>query len=185
MSGQKKKKTLAQLRTENEQRREGFIEGIGLLEVVNDGIRMIEEMVDGDERDHELSKLLLEANRACELIQHYPRAGGRYDPYIHSLTYKADIHEQMGNALTLALPALRQVDELYVALERDGLITRERAHHWEDQLVRLGDHYLEAAQLEAAKRCFLKLLSSPRWSRPYFQQEALRGMARYHRERED
>lgn len=169
MRGQTKKKTLAQLRAEKEQSVQNLNLGREILQGVIAGLHRVNHMrlpgSDGELIYNEQSKLLVEANRAVELLQQHTYA--HEDPYIRSLYMKAALHETMGHALTLAMPTLQKADEVYAALEREGFITSVSGHIWVQLLGKLGIHYLDSNQLEAAKRCFLKILASPRLLLPF------------------
>lgn len=65
-------------------------------------------MADGELIYNEQSKLLVEANRAVELLQQHPYADR--DPYISSLYMKATIHEKTASGRGLCCSGTSGVD---------------------------------------------------------------------------
>ena len=170
------KKTLAQLRAEKEQREHGV--QVGMQLAIDVAVACFDLESNGSAR-HEfydrLNALLTQSTRACELLVHHP------DPYANArpLFVKARLHKHLGQH-TLVLADLKRLDELLADADRKG------AYHdrylWCSVVNNMGEIYLSTNQLEAAKRCFLKVLAWPRLSVEE-RLFALENMARHHKER--
>ena len=90
------------------------------------------------------------------------------------------IHQILGQH-ALALATFRKTDELLLAEKEKGWGENE-GHA--DMLVEIGVLYLMLHQLEAAKSCFQRVLAKPGLT-ACDRMNALQGMARYHKERQD
>jgi len=154
MSSQPKRKTIAQLRAEKEQRDKDFIYGVDLAtEMLAARSRIKEGLVeDAEVHYEEVKALLVQANRALDHLKHHT------DNQFYRATFqtKADLHGSIGE-YNMAITLLRQTDELYLAAERNGSIDKLGHDLWASALASLGFHCLESHQLEAAKRCFLRI----------------------------
>lgn len=109
MSSRTKKVTLAQLRADKEERERGLMEGIQLVENVSAAYNRMQSLmcsISTELRYGRLNELLIQAKRACELLQNHPQA----DAYIHILRIKAAIHIELGQQ-TAAAAALEKMDE--------------------------------------------------------------------------
>ena len=147
-----RKKTLAKLRAEKEQRRGDLVLGCQLIQYVCDGLNYTKALQANDDR-HSHSKmknLLGQANRACELLQFHQDT----DEYHLLLAVKADVHNQLGQ-YRMAEATYLQADEAYAKAERNGVLTAIGHSEWMMSLVQLGSLYLTSQQLESAKRCYL------------------------------
>ena len=145
-----RKKTLAQMRAENEQRERDGVEGARLAVDVIMAFAGIDKKGYNTDLDYEtLNGLLAKANRSCELLQSKPEA----EVYRVVFHMKAHIYTGLGKH-TLALDALRRADEAFIVAEGKGLLTTDDHVGWRKSIVRSGVLYLDAHQPEAAKCCF-------------------------------
>lgn len=78
----------------------------------------------------------------------------------------------------------RHIDEILREAERRGLLTEAAEEDRTKVLIQWGLANLSTAQLEAAKRCFQRVLQPPGPVMAYLVNAQL-GMARYHRERKE
>ena len=181
MSHQPKKKSLAQLRAEKEQRSQDHFEGCMLAAEL---VRAVPESdaFPADVILDEKNALPRRANIACEFLHDRPQDEG--DEYRRVLQAKAMLHSHLGQHI-LAASTFRRVDELYSALKRKGLLKSIDHSRWRDNVALTGDLLLSSGQLEAAKRCFLQILTWPRMQTPFHRMNALHSMTRYHRARND
>jgi hypothetical protein len=98
-----KKKTLAQLRADKEQRNNDLQLGVQLSVDVANALNCYEaEGSSIEERYDAMNALLVEANRACELLQYSP------DTYFRafSCNLKARVHKKLGQQHILGLSCL-------------------------------------------------------------------------------
>lgn len=126
------------------------------------------------------NEMLNRSNRMSPIIHHlsntlcHPRL----------LLIKANLQTRLGQH-ALALASLQEADHLFVAAEGKGLVNAEANGFWSHLVHRLGFAYLTLHQLEAAKRCFLRILDWPRRISAAVRLDALRGMACYFYERKE
>lgn len=131
MSSQtQRKKTLAQLRAEKEQRERDLELGWQLAsEVTNANYERINSWGGDSVGDpayyEELKTLLAKANRACELLRHDPdrRAYRRVQYDIARLYLALGQH-------TSASTVLKETDDLYEVAERKGSLTTVETRSW-------------------------------------------------------
>lgn len=131
------------------------------------------------QRHERLKELLVEAERIDELVQTY----SDFYEYRKFLFNKGSIHYDLGQRIA-AEATLREADELFVAAERAGSVKARDHIYWRQVVHKLGSIYLCSHNLEAAKRCLLRVLG---WPRPAASDtmNALQDMARYHYERKE
>jgi len=179
MSVQTKKKTLAQLRAEKEQRRQDFEAGCLIVdEVGEEYFQRFQRGGFSAESFHDLAKeLLVKAKRACQLVEYDPDSSF----YRQILLEIGRLHYDLGEH-TPALAALRLADELYMAAERKGFVSADEQEIWKQVLRTSGNIFLASRQLEAAKACFLKQQAAPRLDN-IDRVSALKGMAHSYKER--
>lgn len=117
MSSRPKRKTLAQLRAEKEQRAADCALGRQLAqEVVDRGLRIGKELaLSAPDRYAEWNASLSQAKRACDLLRHGPDT----EAYLHTTRCQGKIHKDLGQH-ALALAAFREVEELCLAACREG-----------------------------------------------------------------
>jgi tetratricopeptide (TPR) repeat protein len=99
------------------------------------------------------------------------------------LVLKANIHKDLGQG-KLAVAHLQQADEAFAAAERKGLLRAPDYEDWVTSLYDMGTAYLASHELEPAKRCFLRILASPRLSMAG-RIIAIKGVSEYHRARKE
>jgi len=143
--------------------------------------RLKESIVeDAEVQYEEVKALLVQANRALDQLKHHTDN----QSYRATFQTKADLHGSIGE-YNMAITLLRQTDELYLAAERNGSIDKLGHDLWANALASLGFYCLESHQLEAAKRCLLRILNWPHPMTAGDRVDALQGMARYYKERKD
>lgn len=90
----KKKRTVAQLRADKEQRERDFDEGWQLVQDVRGEERALQSTYgDVEARQDRLHALLPQADRSYELLQHHPEAFVKVQPLLN----KANFHKSLGN----------------------------------------------------------------------------------------
>jgi tetratricopeptide (TPR) repeat protein len=143
--------------------------------------RYEKEVYSPEERYDAMNALLVKANRACELLQTLPNI------YFRTLSYnhKARVNTHLGQHI-LALAAYREADELFLAQHREGTVSADNQGIWKKVINDMGLTYLSMHQLEAAKRCFQRLLDWPGSPSAGDRVATLiRDVASYHRMRKD
>ena len=97
---------------------------------------------------------------------------------------KGTMHINLGQN-ALAMDTFRQADEFFIEAESKGSVARQNRSWWKDIVAHLATTYFDSRQLEAAKQCYLRLLSWPGVSLPGELVNGLSGMACYHKERRE
>lgn len=165
---------------EKEQRQQDFDEGSRLIEDMREVLHNTAAFSSTYEDCYsQCNTLLVQANRACELLQFHPET----DEYCIMLRVRAAIYQQLGQ-YRLAVANYPQADEAYTMAERKGLLTVAGYSNWMRMLNQLATVYSSVHQLESAKSCFLRILALPHQSAKDHV-TALLGLARYHQERKD
>jgi hypothetical protein len=116
MSSQPKKKTIAQLRAENEQRDNDFMYGVDLAtEVLKAQCRVKEGPDEDAEVQYEERKaILVQADRALDQLKHFTDTEF-YRARLHSKAVTPRLHRRIQHGH-------QQTDELLLEAERNGLI---------------------------------------------------------------
>jgi len=126
---------------------------------------------------------MLQANRACELLQNLPDTAVRVTTYGAMLDVKIRIYDDLKQP-ALAIATFLQAEEFFAAAERKGLVNAHGHDIWRKMISSAAFAYFSAHQLETAKRYFLRALAMPELG-------AIGGvnvmpcMARYHKERRE
>ena len=188
MSGQSnKKKTVAQVRAAMENHKQDAIESCQLAFMVNRAFYSAKSETTAEFFDR-VSALLPPSDHACEQLLHHlqldTQVGFDLITQVGGALYvKARIHNQLGQH-NLAVATFQRVDELFIAAERKGELHAFDHECLKEAVSRLGLVYLVTHQLEAAKRCFLRILAWPCLTAAE-RVRALEGMARYHKDRQE
>lgn len=179
----KSKKPLAQLRAEKERHVLDVADACYVVEDITEALAKFHEReADTDDVHYHdyLNALLVKADRAAELTYYCPKACAFAD----NLHLKAKLHIDLGQQ---AVATLRQADEFLIAADREGgerVRWRDHAEIWWEIVCHEGFLCLQLQQLEAAKRCFLRVMAWPGVS-SLERMKAIQGMANYHKERKE
>lgn len=124
------------------------------------------------------------ANRACELLQPHAQTDAGFDYYLFVMRTKTKIQSALGQH-KMAQATMRLVDEVFLAMAGKRVLKEVEHAEWRECIVDEGQHLLDSHQLEAAKRCFLRVLAWPYPPSAFDRVNILGGMAYYHQERKD
>jgi tetratricopeptide (TPR) repeat protein len=153
MSSQTKpKKTRAQLRAEKDE----LFQGALLIKHMGEAYYKLEELgCPRAFRDDRLNALLVDAIRACRIFRASADTTMAASGLGHILPIQGKMHQMLGQH-ALALVAFQEADEILISEEQKGNETNNL-----EVLAEMGYAYLQISQLEAAKRCFLRILARP------------------------
>lgn len=137
------------------------------------------------EREDLLQPCLDKASRACDLLQHHAETDAGFDHYSIVLSTKAKLHSVLGQH-TMAIATLRLADEAFLAMTGKQVVEKVQHEEWRGSILYEGHLLMNSHQVEAAKCCFLKVLSWPGPPSDNVDHVIMNcGMAYYHKEHQD
>lgn len=171
---------MAQVRKEKRQRVRDLELGIQLADSSKAGFaEMMSVIAMREERHDQATALLSQATRACELLERHPD----HVEYARALSTKGKISNQLVYH-SLAMSTFQLADDVYSIAFHKGLLRECDLGGCQIVVSEIGILYLNANQLESAKRFFLRALSFPDLGAEG-RRYVLHGMARYHNERKE